>query len=96
MSKLNIVAIFTIKAEFKSEFQQEFTKIVNASRLEEGCVRYELNQDIQDPNTYIFIETWASQSAFDQHNAGANFQHFAKFIDGKVAKQAIHVLKTYL
>lgn len=93
MSQLSIVAIFTIKPEFEQAFRTEFKKIVDASRNEAGCVRYDLNQDVKDPSIYVFTETWASQQAIDEHNATTHFQHFKAFIDGKLANRQVHIIK---
>lgn len=93
MSILNIVAIFTIKPEFNAEFQTEFKKIVEGSRKEQGCIQYDLNQDVKDPYTYVFTESWQSKQAIDEHNAEPHYKHFAQFAEGKVAKKTVHVMK---
>jgi len=90
---LNIVAIFSIKPEFNTEFQAEFKKIVEESRKEQGCVRYDLNQDKKDPYTYVFIEAWQSQQAIDKHNIEPHYKNFAQFSEGKVVKKIVHVMK---
>lgn len=93
MSELNIVAIFTVKPEFDREFQNEFKKVVEGSRKELGCIRYDLNQDAKDPYTYIFTETWQSKEAIDQHNTESHYLNFAKFVEGKVANKIVHIMK---
>lgn len=92
MSQLNIVAIFTIKSEYHAEFLPEFEKLVKASRQEKGCIKYDLNQDIKDPDTYIFVESWESQQAITVHNTQEHYKKFAKFCEGKVAKKAVHIM----
>lgn len=79
MSQLNIIATITVKPEFDAAFQPIFKKLVEGSRAEAGCVRYELNQSIDNPNVYIVIETWASKQAIDTHNATPHFVQFASF-----------------
>lgn len=96
MSKLNIVAIFTIKPEFSVEFKTEFKKIVAGSRQEKGCIQYDLNQDVKDANTYIFTESWESKQAIEQHNAQQHYKDFAKFAEGKVAKKVVHIMTQVL
>ncbi|QIQ22073.1 putative quinol monooxygenase [Zophobihabitans entericus] len=93
MSQLNIVAIFTVKPEYDKEFRVEFKKIVEASRKEAGCVRYDLNQDTKNPLVYVFTESWASQQAIDEHNVTEHFKHFKAFIDGKLEGRQLHILK---
>ncbi|RKS87476.1 quinol monooxygenase YgiN [Orbus hercynius] len=92
MSQIHIVAMFTIKPEFNEQFKLEFKQLVAASRQEEGCLQYDLHQDIKDPHTYIFIETWQSKQAIERHNAQSHFKQFAKFTEGKVAKKAVHLM----
>ncbi|WP_392562306.1 putative quinol monooxygenase [Orbus sturtevantii] len=93
MSKLNIVAILTIKPEFSRDFQIEFKKVVAASRKEPGCIQYDLNQDTKDSHTYIFTESWQSAQAIDEHNTTSHYKKFAEFADGKVAKKIVHIMK---
>lgn len=96
MSQLNIIATIKVKPEFHAAFQPIFKKLVDGSRAESGCVRYELNQSVDNPNVYIVIETWASQQAIDIHNATPHFTEFASFakdhVDGLdicIAKQVM-------
>lgn len=92
MTALNIVATFKIKSEFKSEFQTEFKKIVEGSRAEAGCLQYDLHQDINDANTYVFLEKWQSQEIINQHNQTAHFKHFIAFCEGKTDSITVNVL----
>src|SRR5437016_2319453 len=36
-------------------------------RQEEGCERYELFQSLDDPDTLVILESWASQDLLDRH-----------------------------
>jgi quinol monooxygenase YgiN len=52
--------------------------IYRASRLEEGCLYYDLYQKIDDPNTLYIIDDWANQNAMDAH---AKNPHVAKVME---------------
>ena len=54
-----------------------------ASRAEEGNISYDLHQEIGKPNRFVFVESWKSQAAIDEHNASEHFQNFVKSIEGK-------------
>jgi quinol monooxygenase YgiN len=41
--------------------------LVGPTHQESGCVRYELNQRVDDPRWITFIEKWRDQEAFDKH-----------------------------
>ena len=42
---------------------------VDAIRAEEGNLRYEYFQSLEDPETILLIDSWASQEAIDAHHA---------------------------
>lgn len=42
---------------------------VDAIRAEEGNLRYEYYQSLDDPETILLIDSWANQEAIDVHHA---------------------------
>ena len=60
-----------------------FRDLVAKSRAEAGNLRYDLHQDLQNENRFVFVETWQDQAAVDSHNASGHFQGFVQAIDGK-------------
>ncbi len=40
---------------------------IAATRREEGCISYDLHQSVTDPDTYVFVERWASREALARH-----------------------------
>ena len=42
---------------------------VDAMRAEEGNLRYEYYQSLDNPETILLIDSWASQEAIDAHHA---------------------------
>jgi quinol monooxygenase YgiN len=50
-------------AEFPGVF-----KVVQATALQEdGCEQYELFQSLDDPDTFVLLERWASQELLERH-----------------------------
>jgi quinol monooxygenase YgiN len=43
------------------------------NRLDEGCMHYELYQDINNPRNLTFIEEWESMEALENHMAAPHF-----------------------
>lgn len=93
MSQLNIIATITIKPEYHEAFKPIFKRLVIGSRAEHGCVHYELNQSIENPNIYIVVETWQSQQAIDLHNTTPHFVEFANFAKEHVDGLSICIAK---
>ena len=40
-----------------------------SSDLEDGNLRYEYYQSLDDPETILLIDSWANQEAIDKHHA---------------------------
>ena len=51
---------------------------VDAIRVEEGNLRYEYYQSLDDPETILLIDSWANQEAIDKHHATPMMDTIAK------------------
>ena len=51
---------------------------VDAIRAEEGNLRYEYYQSMDDPETILLIDSWANQEAIDKHHASPMMDTIAK------------------
>lgn len=50
--------------------------LMNPTHKELGCIRYELNQRVDDPRWVTFIEKWKNQKVFDEHCATSYITDF--------------------
>ncbi len=64
-----IIAHFTAKPGKEKELQEFLATLVAPTRSEPGCIRYEVNQDLDDPATFTFVESFADKAGFDAHCA---------------------------
>lgn len=51
---------------------------VDAIRAEEGNLKYEYYQSLDDPETILLIDSWADQEAIDKHHATPMMDTIAK------------------
>jgi quinol monooxygenase YgiN len=51
----------------EEETRQLLLSLMEPTRKEEGCIRYELHEAGERPGHFAFLENWASQTAFDRH-----------------------------
>ena len=49
--------------------EMEKTGIADAIRAEEGNLRYQYFQPLDDPETILLIDSWTDQAAIDAHHA---------------------------
>jgi quinol monooxygenase YgiN len=72
-----INARITVKPDAVEQFLSYAAVIVLASNLEQGCLVYNLYQEVGKPTSFIFYEEYMNQEAIDFHN---NTYHFKTFI----------------
>lgn len=73
---LTVVAELIAKPGREAEVKQELLAMVEATRLEEGCVQYDLHVTTDQPGSFVFYENWTSREALDRHNASPHLQAF--------------------
>lgn len=54
-----------------------YDELVTLSRLEEGCISYELYQDKSNPLLLAVFEEWESKESLDKHKKS---EHFTRII----------------
>ena len=62
-----IVAQVQAKAGFVQEVKQACLALVEPSRLDRGCIVYDLYQSTEDATVFIFFERWESREDVDRH-----------------------------
>ena len=90
MSERQISMILRVHppADSREQLKSAMRALVEPSRREPGCIRYELYQDIEKEGDLILIESWRDQAALDEHLAKPYLKDFsARFAD--VFREAI-------
>jgi quinol monooxygenase YgiN len=71
---LVVVATLKVKAGKGAELCKAFQELERNSRTEEGCIKYDLHQSIEDPDTFLFYEIWTGEEALALH-ANSDFMN---------------------
>ena len=77
MSKLTIIATITAKQDRIDLVKSELIKLIEPTRVEEGCISYDLHQDNDNPAYFVFHENWESEALLEQHLGS---QHIADYL----------------
>lgn len=82
--KVDVVAHLHAKPGREAELRQVLEGFVAPTRLEPGCIRYDLFLDLDHPNRFTFIEEWASREDLIQHGQSPHItdgrQHFPELL----------------
>jgi quinol monooxygenase YgiN len=57
----------SIPPENRKEFLQTLNPLMGRIRNEKGCIRYNVYQDVENANDFMFIEEWETQADLDEH-----------------------------
>ncbi len=82
--KLTIVARILAKEENRALVKAELVKLINVTRAEEGCINYDLHQDNENPNTFMFYENWESAELWQAHMNNPHLAAYLKATEGCV------------
>lgn len=70
--------------------KKEVLALIEPTKKEQGCLRYELNQDHTNPNLFIFTEEWENHDLWQKHMENTHLQAFVKTTDGTLEKLEVY------
>jgi quinol monooxygenase YgiN len=77
--KVHVIAMFVAAAGKEHELGQLLGTLVEPTRREAGCIRYDLLQGIPgESGDFVFVEEWESEEALDAHSRSAHLQEVGK------------------
>ncbi len=87
---LTIIAKVVVKDDSVDFVKGEMSKVVEATRKEEGCINYDLHQDNESPHIFIFYENWSTKALWKSHMESAHLAQFLKATEDAVEKVVIN------
>lgn len=84
MAKLTVIANIIAKDGYVELVKSELIKLIDKTRVEEGCINYDLHQDNQNPAHFVFHENWESEALLEQHLASEHIAAYIAAVEGKV------------
>ena len=87
---LTIIARIEAKKENLDLVKTEITKLIEPTRKEEGCMQYDLHQDNEEPEVFIFFENWATKALWEQHNESTHLDEFIKATEGALESLVVN------
>jgi len=85
LSNITIVAHIVATVEKIDLVRSELEKLIPITRSEEGCVRYDLHQDNENPAHFMFYENWMSRELWQRHMNAPHLAAYLEATEGAVA-----------
>ena len=86
--KIDVIAHIHAAGGNEDVVRAALESFVAPTRAEEGCLRYDLFQDVSDPLQFTFIEEWSSSAALEAHSKSAHIAAGRAQMAGKLAGPA--------
>ncbi|MEG3881381.1 putative quinol monooxygenase [Microcoleus sp. herbarium7] len=79
---LRVVARLVAFPDKVAELKSLLLSIVEPTCREQGCIKYELLQNQDDPTDFTFVEEWESAALLEQHLASNHIQDAVQKLEG--------------
>lgn len=86
MTNLTIIANVTAKADKINLVKSELEKLIDVTRAEEGCVKYDLYRDNETSAHFMFYESWETRDLWQKHMGNQHLKDFIAATDGAIAE----------
>lgn len=74
---LDVFARFHARAGCREALYQAILEVRGPTRMEPGCLDYQVFQSVRDPDEYCLHTRWRDRAAFEQH---AGLPHTVRFL----------------
>lgn len=90
---LTIVARIEAKKDYVEVVKAELQKLIAPTRVEPGCLQYDLHQDNINPEVFLFYENWTSRELWQKHMQSTHLKSYIDATDGLVANFTLNEMK---
>jgi quinol monooxygenase YgiN len=87
---LTIVAIIHATPNGRDLVKAELLKLIEPTLKETGCIQYDLHEDNNQPNTFLFFENWETRDLWQAHLQTEHIAAFKKASAGAIESSSIH------
>ena len=70
-----------VRPERRSDLLETMRGMLEPARVERGCLSYCLYEDVEDRNTFILLEEWATQEDLERHIRTDNQRRLLALMD---------------
>lgn len=82
---VHVIATFAAAAGKEEELERVLSGLVEPTRQEPGCLRYDLTRALDGSGEFVFIEEWESVATLDAHGRSAHVREAGARVPDLVA-----------
>ncbi|MFI3242103.1 MAG: putative quinol monooxygenase [Alphaproteobacteria bacterium] len=90
MSTVMVVAKILAKQEKIELVKTELLKLIEPTRKDDGCIKYNLLQNNDAPELFFFCEEWRDEDALEKHLKTEHINNYLKATEGCVEEFVVN------
>ena len=83
---VTVVVHLKAKPGQEERVKQELVKLLEPTRIEKGCINYDMHQGLNDPSLFLFHENWTSEEDLKTHFESPHIKHWLAVADELLAE----------
>ncbi|MSP41150.1 MAG: antibiotic biosynthesis monooxygenase [Deltaproteobacteria bacterium] len=84
--QVTVVVCVKAKPETKTQAYEALQKLLAPTRLEKGCINYDMHVAKDDDSVFLFHENWISESDMNNHLAAPHIQRIFELAPALLAE----------
>lgn len=72
---------FIAKKEYVSELKELLEMMVVPSKMENGCLNYNIYQYKENPQKFTAVETWRDEKSLNGHKTSPHYKVYKKYFE---------------
>lgn len=84
--KLTVVARIKARPGQEARVRQELQKLLAPTRVEDGCLNFDMHESLDHPGDFLFYENWTSRAHLDLHIQAPHIQSWFKLADSLLSE----------
>ncbi|GAB5554720.1 MAG: putative quinol monooxygenase [Saprospiraceae bacterium] len=82
--QLTVIAKILVKDAQREFVKAQLLQLIEPTRAEEGCINYDLHQDNENPNLFLFYENWENRALWQKHINNDHIAAYRKATEGAI------------
>ena len=92
-NSLTITADIIAKPGSEALVRAELQKLIEPTRAEDGCIRYDMHADEERRDRFFFYETWADREQWERHMSAPHITTYLAATEGAVERFDVSQLR---
>jgi len=80
-TKILVTLKMIVRPERRRDLLETMRGMLEPTRVEKGCLSYRFYEDVENRNTFVLLEEWATQEDIERHIRTDNHRRLLTLID---------------